>query len=49
MLMLVMMAIAISDLINKPKPGSNASNNKAILVFLFLTSSFFQFANKTKT
>ena len=49
MLMLVMMAIAISDLINKPKPGSNDSNNKAILVFLFLTSSFFQFANKTKT
>ena len=32
----------LSELINKSKPGSHGSNNNAILVFLFLTSSFFQ-------
>ena len=40
MLMLVMMA-NLSELMNKSKPGSNGSSNNAILVFLFLTSSFF--------
>ena len=32
----------LSELMNKSKPGSHGSNNNAILVFLFLTSSFFQ-------
>ena len=31
----------LSELINKSEPGSNDSNKNAILVFLFLTSSFF--------
>ena len=31
----------LSELINKSEPGSNSSNKNAILVFLFLTSSFF--------
>ena len=31
----------LSELMNKSKPGSHGSNNNAILVFLFLTSSFF--------
>ena len=31
----------LSELINKSEPGSNGSNKNAILVFLFLTSSFF--------
>ena len=31
----------LSELMNKSKPGSNVSNKNAILIFLFLTSSFF--------
>ena len=36
--MLVMMAITVSELMNKSKPGSNGSNKNAILIFLFFTS-----------
>ena len=38
----------LSELMNKSKPGSNGSNNNAILVFLFLTSSFFHLLIKQK-
>ena len=38
----------LSELMTKFKPGSNGSNNNAILVFLFLTSSFFHLATKQK-
>ena len=38
----------LSELINKSKPGSHGSNNNAILIFLFLTSSFFHFLIKQK-
>ena len=38
----------LSELMNKSKPGSNGSNNSAILVFLFLTSSFFHLLIKQK-
>ena len=31
----------LTELMNKSKPGSNDSNKNAILIFLFLTSSFF--------
>ena len=31
----------ISELMNKSKPGSNGSSRNAILIFLFLASSFF--------
>ena len=31
----------LSELMNKSKLGSNGSNKNAILIFLFLTSSFF--------
>ena len=31
----------LSELMNKSKPGSNGNNNNAILVFMFLASSFF--------
>ena len=31
----------LSELMNKSKPGNNGSHNNAVLVFLFLTSSFF--------
>ena len=33
----------LSELMNKSKPGSNGTNKNTILVFLFLTSSFFHF------
>ena len=32
---------SLSELMNKSKPGSDGSNKNAILVFLFLTKSFF--------
>ena len=38
----------LSELMNKSKPGSHGSNNNAILVFLFLTSSFFHLLIKQK-
>ena len=38
----------LSELINKSEPGSNGSNKNAILVFLFLTSSFFHLLIKQK-
>ena len=38
----------LSELMTKFKSGSNGSNNNAILVFLFLTSSFFHLATKQK-
>ena len=38
----------LSELMNQSKPGSNGSNNNAILVFLFLTSSFFHLLIKQK-
>ena len=38
----------LSELMNKSKPGSHISNNNAILVFLFLTSSFFHLLIKQK-
>ena len=38
----------LSELINKSEPGSNGSNKNAILVFLFLTSSFFYLLIKQK-
>ena len=38
----------LSELMTKFKPGSNGSNNNAILVFLFLTSSFFHLLIKQK-
>ena len=38
----------LSELMTKFKPGSNGSNNNAILVFLFLTSSFFHLLIKRK-
>ena len=38
----------LSELMNKSKPGSHGSNNNAILVFLFLTSSFFHLLMKQK-
>ena len=37
-----------SELMNKSKPESNGSNKNAILIFLFLTSSFFQLLIKQK-
>ena len=39
---------SLSELMNKSKPGSHGSNNNAILVFLFLTSSFFHLLMKQK-
>ena len=38
----------LSELMNKTKPGSNGSNKNAILIFLFLTSSFFHLLIKQK-
>ena len=38
----------LSELMNKSKPGSHSSNNNAILVFLFLTISFFHLLIKQK-
>ena len=38
----------LSQLMNKSKPGSNGSNKNAILIFLFLTSSFFHLLIKQK-
>ena len=38
----------LSELINKLKPESNGSNNNAILIFLFLTSSYFRLLIKQK-
>ena len=38
----------LSVLMNKSKPGSNGSNKNAILVFVFLTSSFFHLLIKQK-
>ena len=38
----------LSELMNKSKPGSNDRNNNAILIFLFLTSSFFHLLLKQK-
>ena len=38
----------LSELINKLKPESNGSNNNAILIFLFLTSSYFHLLIKQK-
>ena len=38
----------LSELINESEPGSNGSNKNAILVFLFLTSSFFHLLIKQK-
>ena len=38
----------LSELINKSEAGSNGSNKNAILVFLFLTSSFFHLLIKQK-
>ena len=37
-----------SELMNKSKPESNGSNKNAILIFLFLTSSFFHLLMKQK-
>ena len=36
------------ELMNKSKPGSNDGNKNAILIFLFLTSSFFHLLIKQK-
>ena len=36
----------LSEPMNKSKPGSHGSNNNAILLFLFLTSSFFHLLMK---
>ena len=38
----------LSELMNKSKPGSNDSSKNAILIFLFLTSSFFHLLMKQK-
>ena len=38
----------LSELINKSEPGSNDSNKNTILIFLFLTSSFFHLLIKQK-
>ena len=38
----------LSELMNKSRPGSIGSNKNAILVFLFLTSSFFHLLIKQK-
>ena len=38
----------LSERMKKSKPGSNGSKNNAILVFLFLTSSFFHLLIKQK-
>ena len=38
----------LSELINKSKPGSNGGKKNAILIFLFLTSSFFHLLIKQK-
>ena len=38
----------LSELMNKSKPGSNGSNKSAILIFLFLTISFFHSLIKQK-
>ena len=38
----------LSELMNKSKPGSHGRNNNAILVFLFLTSSYFHLLMKQK-
>ena len=38
----------VSELINKSKPGSNGSNKNAILIFLFLASSFSHLLIKQK-
>ena len=35
-----------SERMNKSKPGSNDSKKNAILIFMFLTSSFFHFLIK---
>ena len=39
----------LREQMKKSKPGSNGSKNNPILVFLFLTSSFFHLQTKTKT
>ena len=39
---------SFSELMNKSKPGSKGSNKNAILIFLFLTSSFFRLLIKEK-
>ena len=38
----------LSEIINKSEPGSNDSNKNTILIFLFLTSSFFHLLIKQK-
>ena len=38
----------LSELINKSKPGSDGGNKNAILIFLFLASSFFHLLIKQK-
>ena len=38
----------LSDLMSKSKIVSNGSNKNAIMIFLFLTSSFFEFLIKQK-
>ena len=38
----------LSELINKSEPGNNDSNKNTILIFLFLTSSFFHLLIKQK-
>ena len=38
----------LSELMNKSKPGSNGSTKNAILIFLFLTSSYFHLLIKQK-
>ena len=38
----------LSELMRKSKPGSNGSSKNAILIFLFLTSSFFHLLIKQK-
>ena len=38
----------LSEVINKSKPGSNGCNINSILVFIFLTSSFFHLLIKQK-
>ena len=38
----------LRELMNKSKPRSNSSNKNAILIFLFLTSSFFHLLIKRK-
>ena len=38
----------LTELMNKSRPGTNGSTKNAILVFLFLASSFFHFLIKQK-